>query len=374
MKLAPLLLVASFALTSCATTFSGTPTDGPQAGQVVRFFPSMASKVNESQWLLQIQGRIYEPAEASQFRQGLVKAFALRVHPSGDPEIYRRRAGLFLSDSQGNAVVTVEIGGKSVRLPPSDAAGYFSGKVLMTDAEAKSFAKEGVITFESLPAGGNQERFTGTVVLVPDKGLTVVTDMDDTIKQTCVLDRDKMLANTFSNEFRDVPGMADLYRSWETTYGPGIHFHVVSAGPWQLNEPLAEFVIAKNFPVFTWDMRSIDIPNIQAGLQELTDQSKDRIRDFKIEKIRALMQRFPDRHVILVGDSAERDPEAYQQIRSEFENRVDAIYIRKVPEECQKEDRRDYASLPLRLFSDPAELPRSAPNRDGRGIAETGRW
>ncbi|GAB7546249.1 hypothetical protein CS8_059340 [Cupriavidus sp. 8B] len=331
----------------------------------------MAGVVNGNQWLLHIQGRIYEPAEGSQFRQGLVKAFAMRVHPGENPEIYRQRAGLFFSDSQRNTVVTINIANKKVRLPPSDPAGYFSGEVLITDAEAKIVAKDGVVTFESVPFGENQRPFTGTVVLVPEKGLTVVTDMDDTIKKTCVLDRNKMLANTFSNEFHDVPKMADLYRSWEAAYGPGIHFHVVSAGPWQLNEPLAEFTTAKNFPDFTWDMRSIDIPNVQAALQELTDQSKARIRDFKIEKIRALMQRFPERHVILVGDSAEKDPEAYTQIRSEFENRVDAIYIRKVPEECQKEDTRNYASLPLRRFSDPAELPHFAPNRDGKGTAET---
>lgn len=121
MKLTSLPPTASAALSSCATVFPGTSPDGPCAGQVVRLFPSMASKVDGDNWHLHIHGRIYEPAEGSQFRQGLVNALALLVPPGAEPQIFRRRAGLLPSDIQGNAVVIIAIGKESVRLPSTNA-------------------------------------------------------------------------------------------------------------------------------------------------------------------------------------------------------------------------------------------------------------
>ena len=49
--------------------------------------------------------------------------------------------------------------------------------------------------------------------------------------------------------------------------------------------------------------------------------------DYKQPKIRDLLQQFPHR-VILVGDSGEKDPEIYAQMRREFPGRIAAIYIR----------------------------------------------
>jgi phosphatidate phosphatase APP1 len=199
------------------------------------------------------------------------------------------------------------------------------------------------------------------VLLVPDKGITVITDMDDTIKVTDILNHAEKLANTFLRPFRAVPGMPDLYRSWLEALGPGIHFHVVSAGPWQLNAPLRRFTEEAGFPVFTWDMRSVDIGDVRVLLREL-NPPPNVLYDFKVEKIRAFMTRFPNRHVVLVGDSGEKDPEVYATILSEFAERVDAVFIRNVSREDQKARYEGLfpgkeASVKLKIFQDPKELP-----------------
>ena len=156
--------------------------------------------------------------------------------------------------------------------------------------------------------------------------------------------------------------MPALYRSWMEALGPRIHFHVVSAGPWQFNEPLRRFTEEADFPAFTWDMRSVDIGDGRVLLKEMfPDPYK-----FKLQKIRAFMARFPKRHVVLVGDSGEKDPEVYATILAEFPNRVDAVFIRNVSREDQK-DRNDKlftskeAAAKLRVFLDPKELPPLTP-------------
>ena len=192
-----------------------------------------------------------------------------------------------------------------------------------------------------------------------------MTDMDDTIKVTDVLNHDEKIANTFLRPFKAVPGMPELYRSWKDALGPRIHFHVVSAGPWQFNEPLRRFTEEAGFPSFTWDMRSVDIGDIRVLLSEL-NQNLDNIYDHKLQKIRALMRRFPKRHFVLVGDSGEKDPEVYAKIVSEFMDRVDAVFIRNVHRDDQAAlQAARYTTLfstkeaeaKLQVFLDPKELP-----------------
>ena len=95
---------------------------------------------------------------------------------------------------------------------------------------------------------GDTRRFTGRVQLVEPQGRSVISDIDDTIKITGVGDPQAMLANTFLRPLRPVPGMATLYRQWADR---GAVFHYVSASPWQLYAPLADFLAAEQFPAGT---------------------------------------------------------------------------------------------------------------------------
>ena len=162
-----------------------------------------------------------------------------------------------------------------------------------------------------------------------------------------------MLKNTFVRPFEAVAGMPALYRSWKQTLGDRVQFHVVSAGPWQLNEPLRQFTQEAGFPPFSWQMRSVDIN--AANLRELTAKPYD----FKVPAIEELMRLFPKRHVVCVGDSGEQDPEVYAKILSEFPDRVDAVFIRDVggPNHDYVTLFANAAATKFHLFRDPKELP-----------------
>jgi phosphatidate phosphatase APP1 len=336
--------------------------DGPAAKQEVVFFPSVASVAEGNQWLLTIQGRVHTPAEHSATRQKLIDALALRLHADKNDKLYRERAGYFVSDSSRNTRVSVILGNRVIPLSLSNAAGYFSTDILMTQAEAAQLAQDGVIAFTSSPTAANPRRFDGTVTLVPETGVTVITDVDDTVKVTNIADAKEKEANTFMRPFAAVPGMPERYRSWQQALGERIHFHVVSAGPWQFNEPLRQFFTQAGFPAFTWDMRTIDIGgNIIVDLRE-ANPVPQKIQDFKVAKIRAFMTRFPQRTVVLVGDSGERDPEVYAAILSAFPQRVDAVFIRDMTNQDRTHPRYQRlfpgdAAQKVQVFRDPAALP-----------------
>ena len=336
--------------------------EGPAGGQEVVFFPSVASVLNSNEWSITIQGRIFEPPDNSPVRQKLIDILALRLHVDSKDKLYRERAGYFVSDSIRNTQVTVRIGDRPVPLSPSNAAGYFTTDIALPKGEVERVARDGVITFLSVPTGTNPRPFIGTARLVPEEGVIVVTDIDDTIKITKIRDRKEKEANTFLRPFDAVAGMPELYRAWQQALGERIHFHAVSAGPWQFNEPLRHFFEKERFPPFTWDMRSIDIGgDIRVDLREAFP-NLDRTEKFKLEKIRALMVRFPKRSVVLVGDSGERDPEVYSKILSESPERVDAVFIRDVTGEDKTANRFKKlfprsALDKLCVFRTPSELP-----------------
>jgi phosphatidate phosphatase APP1 len=357
-RMAVAAIVVPFLFSRCAAIAG----EGPVRGEEVQFFQSLASVSSDNRWLLTIQGRIFEPAEKSQGREAMIDTLAPMVGASHTDTLFRARAGCFLSDSNRNTRVSVKVGERVIPLSASDPAGYFTADITLTNSEVMQLAKGGMISFQSLPTVTNTERFPGSVILVPEEGVTVITDMDDTIKITDMLNHRKKMANTFVLPFRAVPGMADLYRSWKEALGPSIHFHVVSAGPWQLNEPLRRFTEEAGFPAFTWDMRSVDIGDVSVLLRELRSNPKE----FKLAKIQAFMARFPKRHVVLVGDSGEQDPEVYSAILAEFPDRVDAVFIRNVRSEDQKDRYKRLfpskeATAKLQVFLDPKKLPHLTP-------------
>ena len=78
------------------------------------------------------------------------------------------------------------------------------------------------------------------LLLVPPEGLSIISDIDDTVKVSNVLNKRELLANTFLREFTPIEGMAALFRRWGRAHGAV--FHYVSASPWQLQPELQAFL------------------------------------------------------------------------------------------------------------------------------------
>ena len=163
----------------------------------------------------------------------------------------------------------------------------------------------------------------GEIYYVPQHGVSVISDIDDTIKMTNATSKIEMLTNTFLKPFEVVEGMAELYRQWEAT---DCQFHYVSSSPWQLYEPLAELCNQSNFPSGSMHLRYFRVRD------EMFKRFRPLRRNSKVGIIAGILRRLPHRKFILVGDSGEKDPEIYRFLARRYPQRIAAILIRDLPE------------------------------------------
>jgi phosphatidate phosphatase APP1 len=195
--------------------------------------------------------------------------------------------------------------------------------------------------------------FAGQVLLINPTGLSVISDIDDTIKITNVSNRRAAIVNTFYNDYKPVPGMPELYRKW--VVNQDAVFHYVSGSPWQLYLPLSEFLQSADFPAGTFHLRFFDW--FGADAKKIFSPPEE----MKRQTIQTLLDDFPHRKFILVGDTTEKDPEIYAFFAQKNPNQIHHIYIRNVTNESTDSDRfrTAFSTLPKSkwtLFTDPNNI------------------
>ncbi|HEX8475301.1 MAG TPA: phosphatase domain-containing protein [Pyrinomonadaceae bacterium] len=177
----------------------------------------------------------------------------------------------------------------------------------------------------------------GKARLLESEGLSIVSDIDDTIKITEVPAGVKVvLRNAFVRPYVPAPGMLERYRA----FGGHPMFHYVSGSPWQMFHLLDKFLISDTgFPEGAFHMKNVrknllvpdswqDFKNLAAGDEATLVQ--------KVGQITRLLQNLPQRKFILIGDSGEKDPEVFREIRKTFPSQVQEIIIRDVVAERDK--------------------------------------
>jgi hypothetical protein len=261
---------------------------------------------------------------------------------------FRLRIARFLADDEGSQSITIgfDKDPNNERYPVTDSAGRvvqsnrngrIDGQIRIPLDAADELLKaqesqNGFLTYHAATSGHTGK---GKLRLIPDTpgSVSVISDIDDTIKVTEVPAGHRVLyLNTFVREFRSAPGMADRYKQWADAA-----FHYVSGGPWQLYDPLFEFLPGEGFPDGSVHMRNFplrieDTMNAQQFIDFLFN--KDATAQHKKARIREIMTHFPSRVFVFVGDSGEFDPEVYRDIKDDpkFGHRVQAIFIRTVTE------------------------------------------
>lgn len=313
-------------------------------------------------WMVPIHGWIFEPERDSNWREMLTStlgdAFDQEA-PGLDQRIFEKRLRWFLVDNERGKRVPVRIAGEVHRTAASGANGHFATGVRIPAGRLP--AEPGaVVETIAVTRPGDRRRFAGRVQLVPPEGVTVVSDIDDTIKVTGVLDRTTMIHNTFYRPFQAVPGMARVFRRWADQ---GAVFFYLSASPWQLYPALEGFLQQSGFPPGAVRLRHFRVKD--GSLIRFLRSSED----YKTGTIRALMKKYPQRRLVLVGDAGERDPEVYGHIARSHPERVLHVFIREVDGADLSRERFARAfegTDPNRwtLFGDPAEPGRHIFSQD----------
>jgi phosphatidate phosphatase APP1 len=331
----------------------------------IHFFPSLARRLPAGGVHLRVHGWIYQPEHDSRKRALLLRALAATLGLDADnPEsaaIFRDRARLFLVDNERAKRVAIHLGGRTIVMPRSGANGHFAVEFAIdpnTAAAATDPSNARALRFHAeLPASPpsrEPRRALGHATILPDEGLSVITDIDDTLRVSHVLSRTRLVRSTLAEPFIPVPGMRDLL-AWLTP-SPTDAVHYLSAAPWQLHAPLTDFLTHHHFPTGVLHLRSVRLKDL--SLFQLFREPTEH----KTLAIRRLLSIWPRRRVVLIGDSGERDPEIYAAVAREHPGRVDHVYIRDTTGESMTSPRYRrslWAAMNDRwtLFTDPAAIP-----------------
>ncbi len=317
-------------------------------------------------WRLWIQGSVFEPGDVN-LRKRLLIQLLRRVMDVDTAQlqsaVFQDRIRGFLAETARGKRIQLRFAGKTYRLPKkSKKNGQFSG-VLTIPHEQLQASIQGVspglagmvgdqhLVMQVALGEGDCRDICGKFHLLHPEGWSVISDIDDTIKQSSVYSRRDLLANTFLREFRQVDGMTDVYNRWAAD---GASFHYVSSSPWQLYSPLADFQ-DEFFPDGSFHLRSF----------RLRDHMLRRLllrRPGKSVVIRRLVNALPERRFVLIGDSGEKDLEIYARVARRFPDQVRKIMIRELPSRPLTTARleKTMKGVPaekLLIFRDADELP-----------------
>jgi hypothetical protein len=322
-----LLLALSLALLSVFVAQSRTHAKAEplDPDEDVLFLPSTARALGDGRIEVDLQAWIHEKDRQDILDVALARYLGLdlRGMSSSSRRLFAARTSLFHAEPEEGTVLEIDFGHglPHVFMPSSDAAGRTGLRTAVALTPDPTFTPW--LHFHARVAHPAR-RIDGRALLVPAQGLSVISDIDDTVKVTQVRDQHQMLLNTFARGMKAAPGMAQHYR--DLARDPQTRFHYLSSSPIQLLPALADFLRDAGFPAGSMHLR-------ESTTWRTLIPGEGESRVHKLTAIKRLMETFPARHFLLIGDSGELDPEIYGEMARTQPQRVEAIVIRDVTAE-----------------------------------------
>lgn len=180
-------------------------------------------------------------------------------------------------------------------------------------------------------------------------GISVISDFDDTVKTTGILGpKRELFRNVFVYDYDQIgiEGVQEWYHDLEKA---GAQFHYVSNSPWQLYPPILSYLRSSNFP-----QGSMHLKEYNGFLNGLFEAASER----KKQTLHRIVQDFPKRKFILIGDSGEGDLEAYIDVARQFPSQIMALYIRDITLPPDGDINSDYSYFRRNMIPRPDEIDR----------------
>lgn len=341
---------------SAANATPSTTPSNLSDDEVVRFVPTFATRDAQG-WVVPIDAWVFEPEDDGLVRSGLAKLVEKALEREVDDAESERIAAAvrpFMVDNERGKQVVVDVAGVKARVCTSGADGRCTGTLRLPTHDP------GAVDVQLVLPDTDPRRFGGRVHLLADEGVSVLSDIDDTIKITEVHDKVALVANTFARPFRPTPGVPALYQRWAEQ---GAAFHYVSNSPLPLLDALERFLSQQGYPPGSITLKAFRWTD--GTFLELLAAPEDH----KQQAIEAHLDSFTARRFVLVGDTGERDPEIYAAVRRKYGERIAKIYLRdtgSMPAEALR-TRLDavFEGLPAQswtVFEDGAQVGDDLPN------------
>lgn len=218
-------------------------------------------------------------------------------------------------DQGGGGAATPKGGNQQIKFPtPTTPEGDFDGFVQIKDDGLEAGNSTSHIqrlnTYTEGDVNGN-----ATAYLVPSRGLSIISDIDDILRVTEIYQPKQGLLNSFARPFVPWKNMPDIYANWSRSI-PDFHFHYLTTTPEQVTRNYMDFIY-KTYPGGSFDTRPLNFSDVSATLS---------IRKFLLEKIFAT---FPERKFVLVADTSNSDVmNDYPLMLQEHPSQVQCIFLR----------------------------------------------
>jgi phosphatidate phosphatase APP1 len=239
----------------------------------------------------------------------------------------------FSSDEIPGVRVKAELLDKSF-ITETDDLGYFSFHFHFPDKAGVLRTKEWhtvhLELLDEIVEDQPEIHATGEVRIIPEEqDRIIVSDIDDTVmvshstqtfrKLRLMLFKNALTRTPFSN-------VAAFYTALargkdKQSNNP---FFFISSSEWNLYDLLEDFFHYNKIPKGIFMLRKLNYSIYKFW------KSGGGNHEHKYEKIKSLLEFYPGKNFILLGDSSQHDPEIYSRIAFEFPGRIETIYIRKI--------------------------------------------
>ena len=345
----PLLLLCL--MLSNVTAFAAFWEHELKSDEVVQLQNSTAKTEPSGMAQVRVHAWVYERERRLGARTLFAGYLGLDLAAMSAPErkVFTERSALFLVDVQKNKKLMLEASdGSKVRLANTDNYGAVNELVMLPISDRDSL-------WQHYSVQGPHTKFTGRALRVPNQGISIISDIDDTVRDTNVLNRHEMLMNTFVRPLKAVPGMASLYQNAAAV--PALRIHYLSNAPYALYPLVQQFLQGAHFPEGSMHLRAVSFKrSIWHTILRLEHNNPH-----KTEVIESLLKDFPERTFVLIGDTGEQDPEIYGALARAYPERVRMILLRDVTGDARNGIRflRDMQGVPAAkwlLFTDAKAL------------------
>ncbi|KAI4134844.1 MAG: hypothetical protein LQ347_001183 [Umbilicaria vellea] len=278
-------------------------------------------------WNLRFHGNVYKQPNISESKLDvLVNIFLIgtsvqALPPSQASQARNLTAEIFILQ-QGNQNVTFSIaptagssGNQIIKLPtPTTPEGDFDSFLPISNNGFEAGNDTNQVQQLSVSVQGAPIS-NATAYLVPPKGLTIISDIDDILRITKIYEPVEGLLNTFARPFKPWLNMPSIYANW-SAHIPNFHFHYLTTTPEQITRSYVDFIY-NTYPGGSFDTRPLNFSDVSATL---------RIRKFLLKKA---FQTYPDRKFILIADTSNSDVmRNYPAMVRKFPGQVQCIFLR----------------------------------------------
>jgi hypothetical protein len=298
-------------------------------------------------WVLPLHAWVHTPADSIARKAAIAALFKAKYGldvTDATRATFDQRINVLLADNMPNDSPRIMVDDLAYRLPATAANGHTRFEAVLKGPPDDTALPNRISspTSEAL----------AFVQRVTTEGVSIISDIDDTVKDSGVLDKRRLWESTFFKPFRAVPGMASLVTRLA---GAERVVHYVSSSPWHLYEPLRSWLITDGFPVTELHLKHIRLKDTTI-LDILKSPEKT-----KPPLIAGILRRFPRRRFVLIGDSGEKDPEVYGAVARQFSGQVTRVLIRRAPGDTSASARFAQAFDGLQrdlwqVFDDPADV------------------